>query len=275
MSILRYFVVAAVAGAALAGCSSSSSGSGSGANGVTCAQVCVPQNAAHCPSDPPDCTGSCASAVAATPAACQSQQQSLLTCAVHATFTCDATGLSNPVGCDTQINAYAGCIAANPSGTTGGTNDGGQSTLPGNDAGGTMNPSGGACGANGTSCSDCVATSCCTETTACGADSHCSLLSTCLTRCISTDQSCTSACSNLYPDATSLYNNVSNCVSQSCTYACDTPPAGCTYVADPSADNCASTGFPLPWSCPGGAPQQQTPCAAPPDGAQDVYCCLQ
>lgn len=273
MSILWYRVVTALAGAALAGCSSSSS-SGSGANAATCAQVCVPESAAHCPNDPPDCTGACTSVVAMTPAACQSQQHSLLTCAAHATFTCDANGESNPVGCDAQINAYAGCIAANPSGTAGGTSDGGHATLTGNDAGGTMNPSG-ACQGNGTSCNDCVATSCCTETTACNDASHCSLLSTCLTRCISTDQSCTSACRNLYPDATSLYDNSANCVSQSCTYACDQPPAGCTYVADPNADNCASTGYPIPWSCPGAAPQEQTPCAAPPDGAQDVYCCLQ
>jgi hypothetical protein len=190
---------------------------------------------------------------------------------MYATFACDSTGEASPVGCDSEIAGYAGCLQANPS-TAG---EGGAGVTATGDAGeGNPNPSSG-CQTTGSSCNDCVATSCCTETQVCNADSSCSLLSTCLTRCISTDQACTSACRNLYPSATGRYDNVANCVSQSCTYACTEPPAGCTYVSEVSATGCSSTSFPVPWSCASGPPQEPVPCDAAPSGAANVYCCLE
>jgi hypothetical protein len=283
ISALRFGGLGVLAAAALGlsagvfGCSSSSSsGSPAASSAATCSQICTPSVAAHCPNDAPDCMGLCTQEQASVPAACQPQNQALITCAVHASYDCDSTGESTPIGCDSQISAYGACLAANPSTATGGA-DGGAAA--GSDAGGPGNPgtgtTPGACQLPGNSCGDCVATSCCTETQACGANAHCSLLSTCLTRCISTDQACTSACSNLYPDATSLYNNSTNCVSQSCTYACTQPPAGCTYVADPSGDGCPSSEFPIPWSCPSGPPQEPVPCNTAPDGTPNVYCCLE
>ena len=279
ISALRFDVLGALVAAAgglsagVGGCSSSS-GSPAASSAGSCSQICAPILAAHCPNDAPDCMGSCAQEQASVPAGCQPQNQALITCALHASYACDSTGEASPTGCDSQISAYATCLETN---TTGGV-DGGSAAGP-DAAGITANPGQGTgaadCQTSGNSCSDCVATSCCTETEACNANSHCSLLSTCLTRCISTDQACTSACRNLYPDATSLYDNAANCVSQSCTYACTQPPANGTYVADPSADGCASTGFPVPWSCESGPPQEQVPCNAAPDGTPNVYCCLE
>jgi hypothetical protein len=120
-------------------------------------------------------------------------------------------------------------------------------------------------------CSACINAGCCTQSTACAANADCNTLQVCLARCVSTDQLCTKACSDMSPNGVNDYNNVSNCTSK-CDYACSTPPSGCTHKALGTDGRCKETPFPLLWNCPAGAPEPE--CVTSPDGTANDYCCL-
>lgn len=103
-------------------------------------------------------------------------------------------------------------------GTTGGMTTGG--TTSGTSSGTTG--SGPSCGANlfgDTACYSCIESACCGENVICAGDAECSGLIQCLMSCGS-DSTCGNQCAQIYPNGMSRAQTLGNCVSGSCSSAC-------------------------------------------------------
>ncbi|MDB4975565.1 MAG: hypothetical protein JWN48_3906 [Myxococcaceae bacterium] len=215
-----------------------------------CARGCVRANAASCAGDnKATCESECVSSFSTVPSVCTSQLNAELQCASKATFTCDSTQQSAPVGCDAQLAALTSCITAN-SPTPGPTNidagvpttvrdaaiplrdaaslDHPDSAVPvfGADSGISSAGDGGAarCSAKDPSntCQTCSATKCCAEVLDC--DAECISVSNCASAC-DNDPNSTDACYDACADAGTVagvdkFNALAYCLEDFCELQC-------------------------------------------------------
>lgn len=205
----------------LSGC-----GSDSGGGAASCASVCSRVTAAHCANDP-DCMTQCAEAKKETPSGCTSAYNALANCFSTATFTCDDQEQSEAKACSSQQDAWQSCIANDDSADAGagGSGSGGKS---GGDqgSGGKSSGSGGSGSSamcNGktatTPCDACLASSCCSELTACQGNDDCVTLAACVDDC--GDDTCVQSCADAASQAAvDLYNASITCANDHCTSDC-------------------------------------------------------
>ena len=96
---------------------------------ATCKDVCAKIAVAKCAKeDPNTCEAGCAKVPSIIPSACTTDGNAFVQCASAAkTWACDAEGLANPTGCDSQGEALLTCIKKNaePPASGGGISGGG------------------------------------------------------------------------------------------------------------------------------------------------------